>query len=98
MLKISQLLLVCYLASTGFAAELKNARYQQVEEWRLWKNVHGKSYVSHKEDLEKHIVWLSNKEYIEQHNKNAHVFGFTLAMNHLGDMVGARYLLQLLVC
>lgn len=39
------------------------------------------------EELEKHIVWLSNKKYIEEHNANADKFGFKLAMNQFGDVV-----------
>ena len=77
------LLLLCSCVSLCLGAGLEGARYQHVEEWKLWKGTHSKSYESSKEDMEKHIVWLSNKEYIEQHNKNAHIFGFTLAMNHL---------------
>ena len=63
------------------------AKYEFLEEWNLWKDEHGKSYGSEKEELGRHIVWLSNKKYIEQHNANADMFGFTLAMNHLGDLV-----------
>lgn len=80
------MVLLCCV-SVGYATALKEPKYQFVQKWNLWKNTHGKSYQSDKEDLERHIVWLSNKEYIDQHNKNADIFGFTLAMNHLGDMV-----------
>lgn len=69
------------------SASSQAAKFELVEEWTAWKGYHGKSYVSEVEELEKHLVWLSNKEYVEQHNENAHVFGFTLALNHLGDMV-----------
>ena len=62
-------------------------QYQHPEEWQLWKTEHGKSYESQREELERHLVWLSNREYINAHNKNAHIFGYTLAMNHLGDIV-----------
>ena len=65
-------------------------QYQHPEEWQLWKTQHGKSYESEREELERHIVWLSNREYINAHNKNSHIFGFTLAMNHLGDIVSSR--------
>ena len=61
--------------------------FQYVEEWNLWKDDHDKAYGSQLEELERHLVWLSNKKYIEQHNANSHLFGFTLAMNHFGDMV-----------
>ena len=62
-------------------------KYQFVEEWSLWKSEHAKSYESDLEELERHLVWLSNKEYIDQHNANADLFGFTLAMNNFGDLV-----------
>ena len=39
------------------------------------------------EELRRHITWMSNKAYIDQHNQYADTFGYTLEMNHLGDMV-----------
>ena len=63
------------------------AKFESLEEWNAWKGYHGKTYQSEMEEIEKHIVWLSNKEYVDQHNANAHIFGFNLDMNHLGDMV-----------
>ena len=65
-------------------------KYEFVEEWKLWKNQHVKSYESELEDLDRHLVWLSNKKFIELHNANSHVFGYTLAMNHFGDLVRKR--------
>ena len=79
------LLILFSLALTGYAAAMP--KYQYAEEWSLWKSEHFKTYESDLEDLERHLVWLSNKEYIDQHNANADLFGFTLAMNHLGDLV-----------
>ena len=69
------------------ASSLSKLKYESVEEWKLWKSTHKKSYQSNKEELERHLVWLSNKEYIEQHNAYADIFGFTLAMNQFGDLV-----------
>ena len=42
------------------------------------------------EELEKHIVWLSNKKYIDEHNANSEKFGYRLAMNQFGDMVSRK--------
>ena len=64
------------------------AKFELLEEWNAWKGFHKKTYSSTREEVEKHVVWLSNKEYVDQHNANAHIFGFTLNLNHLGDMVG----------
>ena len=63
-------------------------QYKLKEEWNLWKTLHGKSYKSERIELERHLVWLSNKEYIDHHNANSELFGYTLAMNHHGDLVG----------
>ena len=65
-------------------------QFEFVEEWNLWKSQHQKSYESELHELDRHLVWLSNKKYIELHNANSHVFGFTLAMNHFGDLVKIR--------
>lgn len=62
-------------------------QYKHHEEWRWWKKIHTKNYKSYQDELERHLIWLSNRKYIEQHNANDHIFGFTLAMNYWGDMV-----------
>lgn len=62
-------------------------KYKHHEEWIWWKKVHSKSYKSYQEELERHLIWLSNRKFIEQHNANAHIFGYTLEMNYWGDMV-----------
>ena len=73
----------------GFNSEL-------LEEWELWKTQHGKSYAHRMEELERHMIWTSNRKYIEEHNANADAFGYTLAMNHFGDLV--RYDIKLIIC
>lgn len=67
-------------------------QYEFVEEWRLWKAQQGKAYLTQPEELERHLVWLSNRKYIELHNKNADIFGYKLAMNTFGDLVWLVYL------
>lgn len=70
----------CEAERAGFNSEL-------LEEWELWKTQHGKSYVHRVEELERHLIWASNRKYIEEHNANADLLGYTLAMNHFGDLV-----------
>ena len=77
-----KLLIVLSLCSLAVAFQ-----YEMPQQWNLWKSQHGKAYKSDKEDLERHLNWVSNKKYIDMHNANADVFGFTLAMNHFGDLV-----------
>ena len=80
------------------AIVLCEAQYHHQEEWHLWKAEHGKSYESERKELERHLVWLSNREYINAHNANSDVFGFTLAMNHFGDIVSTTATLVILLC
>ena len=77
-----KLVLLLGLASISLAFS-----YEFVEEWHLWKGQHQKSYMSELEELERHTIWLSNKKYIEEHNARSDDFGYTLAMNHFGDLV-----------
>ena len=61
--------------------------FWMTKEWHQWKAEHGKSYESEREELERHLVLLSNREYINAHNKRAESIGFTLSMNQFGDKV-----------
>lgn len=63
--------------------------FEAVEEWHLWKAAHDKSYDSTLEELDKHIVWRSNKAYVDQHNINAKTgfFSYEVQLNHLADLV-----------
>ena len=78
---------ILVVAVCVFTLGMTDVQYQHPEEWDLWKTEHGKSYESQREELDRHLVWLSNREYINAHNANSHIFGYTLAMNHLGDIV-----------
>jgi len=79
-MKILVLLSIVALAAAA-------AKFEFLEEWETWKEQHGKGYQSEQEELERHLIWLSNKKYIDQHNANSDSFGFTLAMNHFADLV-----------
>ena len=75
------------LGCLSVASSLKMPQYELVEEWNMWKGHHEKTYATDLEDLNKHLVWLSNKKFIALHNANSHIFGYELAMNHFGDLV-----------
>ena len=68
-------------------AQKVRPKFRHEYEWGKWKQTHDRNYSSAMDELERHLVWLSNKVYIDQHNANAHIFGYTLSMNHLGDLV-----------
>lgn len=80
---------LCLLVSLGEVAKGTTADFNSelLEEWDAWKSQHGKSYTHRVEEMERHLIWASNRKYIEEHNANADVFGYTLAMNHFGDLV-----------
>lgn len=86
--------MILSLALSLSVATFLEPRYQFVEEWHLWKSQHSKSYVSEREELERHLVWLSNREYILQHNANYRegVLGFKLALNRFADLVINHYI------
>ena len=79
--------LIFFIAALA-AAEVQ---FQHPEEWKLWKAQHCKSYQSDLEELEKHLLWLSNKRYIDGFNANSEIFGFKLNMNQFGDMVSVLF-------
>ena len=79
--------LVLLISSLLLQTQAQSVHYQFPEQWQAWKNSHGKNYTSQLEELDRHLVWLSNKKYIESHNANEDYLGFSLAMNSFGDMV-----------
>lgn len=56
-------------------------------EWHMWKAEHGKLYQSLEEEMWRHTVWLNNMKIIQRHNAESVTHGYTLKMNHLGDLV-----------
>lgn len=65
------------------------------DEWEGWKVQHGRQYETEEEELRRQVNWQSNMEYIQQHNKYADKFGYTLAMNHFGDLTTQEWVEQL---
>ena len=76
------------VVSLSLHALVTAAQFAFHPEWQAWKDEHKKSYTSTSDEYLRHNVWLENKRYIENHNQNSDVHGFTLKMNHLGDLVG----------
>lgn len=57
------------------------------DEWNNWKQLYQKTYECEHEELARYTIWVANKAYIEEHNKNVDVHGYSLKMNEFGDMV-----------
>ena len=75
------------LLSQFLLAVVSHAKVDLPAEWHLWKSQHGRSYETEDEELRRHVIWQSNKKYIDEHNKYSDAFGYTLGMNHFGDLV-----------
>lgn len=84
MLSAAGAVLVLSLATAVLSGE---NTIQLPPEWHLWKAEHGKNYNSFTEELQKHITWKSNHQYIDAHNAHKEIYGFTLKMNQFGDLV-----------
>jgi C1A family cysteine protease len=84
-------LLLCFIGI------LCNAKLNLPHEWHAWKAIHEVSYETEHEELLRHVVWSSNQKYIDEHNKYADTFGYTLEMNKFGDMTNAEFT-DLMMC
>ena len=49
--------------------------------------MHGKMYGDELEELRRYTIWQSKRAFINEHNRHADRFGYTLAMNKFSDMV-----------
>lgn len=52
---------------------------------------HGKQYKNDDTEIHRFLVWKSNLELIVEHNKNSDKHGYTLGMNHFGDLTTAEF-------
>lgn len=88
-LTLSSMVFLIAVSLASSSEKSESPVLQHVEEWHLWKNAHGKNYNSHLEELEKHIVWLSNRAYVEHHNINARkgFYSYQVKLNHFADLV-----------
>ena len=53
--------------------------------WDSWKVEHKKTYSNEIEEQMRRDIWNSNFRLIEEHNRGNH--SYTLALNHLADLV-----------
>lgn len=81
----------CLVFLLAVVAVATSTAIRYPEEWHLWKTEHGVSYSDDMEELRKHVTWMSNKAYIEQHNQYSDTFGYTLKMNNFGDLSSQEF-------
>ena len=49
--------------------------------------LYGKEYGSDDEEFQRRGIWEMHRSYVEEHNRNADVYGFTTGMNEYADLV-----------
>ena len=66
---------------------IASAHFEYTQEFQEWKVKYSRKYGTKDEELQRQIIWESNKKFVENHNANADKFGFTVAMNEFADLV-----------
>ena len=74
-------LLSCVLAVYGFEWQ---------KEWDLWKAEYGKKYECDEMELSRRNIWAANKVFVDTHNANSALHGYTVKMNEFADLVSTR--------
>ena len=79
------------LALIAVVIAVVSAGFEHQAQFDSWKTTNGKRYESSDIELGRQLIWESNKNYVENHNKfAAKQFGFTVEMNEFADMVSAH--------
>lgn len=69
----------------GLAVAVEQLQF--MEEWTLWKTEHQRRYSGEREELERHSVWLTNREFVLKHNAQWESHGYSLSLNQFADLV-----------
>ena len=64
-----------------------------VDEWKVFKAVHGKLYKGSIEEKFRKKIYMENKAYIAEHNHLTHMgyHSYFLKMNHFGDLLHSEF-------
>lgn len=65
--------------------------FEYADEWEAWKTQFSKKYEGDEEEIRRMNIWAMNKKYVELHNANADLYGFTTGMNEYADLDGAEF-------
>ena len=63
------------------------ARFQDADEWESWKAKYKMEFPDRHSDHRRRGIFESNMRFIEGHNSNAKLHGYTLGMNAYGHLV-----------
>ena len=65
--------------------------FEYTAEWEMWKRQHGRDYASETESIYRQTIWEANKKYVDNHNANADLWGFTLTTNEYADLESSEF-------
>ena len=82
-----KLLLIAFLCVPAFSLVIQD------QAWQVWKKTHGKVYGDEGEERVRYIVWTDNMKKIAEHNAAGK--GYTLAMNHFGDLTNEEFRMKM---
>ncbi|XP_017556717.1 procathepsin L [Pygocentrus nattereri] len=62
-------------------------------DWTLWKKANRVTYEEEADDMERKVIWETNRRMIDENNKKFHIgiSSFTMAMNKYGDLTKHEY-------
>ena len=88
---MNRLILLFALIATCVCSSLVDQSLE--EEWQLFKKQHGKTYTSPEIELNRRLIWQSNLDFINRHNKEAleGLHTFTVKMNKFGDLTNEEF-------
>lgn len=94
MVKLKQLLLSLIVLASMATIEADLQRNALRTEWKAWKQLHGRSYVSKKEEKMRFRAFMKNSIFILNHNAEAFngKHSYYLKMNQFGDMLHSEFL------
>lgn len=72
--------------------------FEWQKEWDLWKDEYGKKYDCDEMELSRRSIWAANKVFVDTHNANAKLHGYTVKLNEFADLVSTRGIESLSVC
>ena len=63
--------------------------FQTDYDWLSWKRQNDRAYEEDLLELERYIIWQSNKALVYAHNQYASTFGYSLELNKFADLVSS---------
>lgn len=82
---------LCVIIAAVLGAESSPWSLISNDEWREWKETHGKVYGDAVNESARRSVWETNYELIVRHNSEAEKHGFKLALNQFADQVKCTF-------